>query len=170
MPPHREWMSELDGFRFWFNTSDRGMGVAMAMGRYEPASVRFIKQALRPGMTCIDAGAQTGFFTCLMASAVGETGMVYAFEPMPSSYHLLLKNIQENGLGPRVRAYQLACSNGATESRLLRSADLRCGNGRWLPARLDDRRQGGRIVHDAVNLIRSMSRGMNRPHSRACVA
>ena len=39
MPPHHVWMSELDGFRFWFNTSDREMGVAMAMGRYEPASV-----------------------------------------------------------------------------------------------------------------------------------
>ena len=49
MPPHREWMSELDGFRFWFNTSDREMGVVMAIGQYEPTSVRFIKQALRRG-------------------------------------------------------------------------------------------------------------------------
>ena len=68
-PPHRLWMSELDDFRFWFNTSDREMGVVMAMGQYEPSSVRFIRQALRPGMKCIDAGAQTGFYTCLMAVA-----------------------------------------------------------------------------------------------------
>ena len=115
MPPHHVWMSEIDGFRFWFNTSDREMGVAMAMGRYEPASVGFIKQALRPGMTCIDAGSQTGFYSCVMASAVGETGTVYAFEPMPASYELLLKNIHENRFGARVRPYQLACSNCATQ-------------------------------------------------------
>lgn len=114
-PPDRLWMTELGEFRFWFNTSDREMGVVMAIGQYESSSVRFVQQALRAGMTCIDAGAQTGFFTCLMASAVGETGRVYAFEPMPESYELLLKNIQENGFGARVRAYQRACSNAATE-------------------------------------------------------
>jgi FkbM family methyltransferase len=114
-PPHRTWMTELDGFRFWFNTSDREMGVVMALGQYESNSVRFIKRACRAGMTCIDAGAQTGFFTCVMAAAVGATGTVHAFEPMPQSYELLLKNVQENGFGSRVRAYQRACSSAAKE-------------------------------------------------------
>ena len=114
-PPHQVWMTALEGFRFWFNTSDRDMGVVMAAGQYEPESVRVIRRILRPGMTCIDAGAQTGFYTCLMASAVGETGMVHAFEPMPASYELLVKNVQENRFEGRVRTYQLACSDTATE-------------------------------------------------------
>ena len=114
-PPHRLWMTALEGFRFWFNTSDRDMGVVMAMGQYEAESVRFIRKVLRPGMTCIDAGAQTGFYTCLMASVVGEGGMVHAFEPMPASYELLVKNVQENRFETRVHTYQLACSNAATE-------------------------------------------------------
>jgi FkbM family methyltransferase len=114
-PPHRQWMTALEGFRFWFNTSDRDMGVVMAMGQYERESVRLIRRILRPGMTCIDAGAQTGFYTCLMASIVGEAGMVHAFEPMPASYGLLVKNVQENRFEARVRTYQLACSNAATE-------------------------------------------------------
>lgn len=154
-PPHRLWMTELDGFRFWFNTSDREMGVAMAIGQYESSSVRFIKQALRAGMTCIDAGAQTGFFTCLMASVVGETGRVYAFEPMPPSYELLLKNIQENGFGPRVRAYQLACSNAATEIEASQVGQMYvAGTVPGSPqvsmtaVRVDE------IVHDAVDLIK----------------
>src|SRR5262245_29768005 len=37
-PPHRLWMTELEGFRFWFDTSDRDMGVVMATGQYEPDS------------------------------------------------------------------------------------------------------------------------------------
>ena len=114
-PPHRRWMAELDGFRFWFNTSDREMGTVMAMGRYEPECVRFVRQTLRPGMRCLDAGAQTGFYTCMMASLVGETGIVHAFEPMPENYELLLKNVGENGFDGRVRTYQLACSNLAAQ-------------------------------------------------------
>jgi FkbM family methyltransferase len=114
-PPHRLWMTALEDFRFWFNTSDRDMGVVMATGQYEPESVRLIRKILRPGMTCIDAGAQTGFYTCLMASVVGEAGMVHAFEPMPASYELLVKNVQENRFEARVRTYRLACSNAATE-------------------------------------------------------
>jgi FkbM family methyltransferase len=112
-PPHRLWMTELEGFRFWFNTSDREMGVVMAIGQYEADCVRFIRKVLRPGMTCIDAGAQTGFYSCLMASVVGDTGTVHAFEPMPASYELLLKNVEENGFGARVSTHQLACSNTA---------------------------------------------------------
>ena len=114
-PPGRLWMTELEGFRFWFNTSDRDMGVVMATGQYEPDSVRVIRNFLRPGMTCIDAGAQTGFYTCLMASAVGGGGMVHAFEPMPASYELLVKNVEENRFGGRVRAHRLACSNDAAD-------------------------------------------------------
>jgi FkbM family methyltransferase len=114
-PPHQTWMAELDGFRFWFSTSDRDMGVVMATAQYEPESVRFIRKILRPGMTCIDAGAQTGFYTCLMASVVGEAGMVHAFEPMPASYALLLKNVEENRFTSRVRTYRTACSNAAAE-------------------------------------------------------
>jgi len=114
-PPHRLWMTALEGFRFWFNTSDRDMGVVMAMGQYEPESVRVIRKILRPGMTCIDAGAQTGFYTCLMASIVGEAGMVHAFEPMPASYELLVKNVRENRFEARVRTHPLACSNAETE-------------------------------------------------------
>ena len=154
-PPHRRWMTELDGFRFWFNTSDREMGVVMAIGQYEASVVRFIRQALRSGMTCIDAGAQTGFFTCLMATVVGETGMVHAFEPMPASYELLQKNIQENGFGPRVRAYQRACSNAATEilashvGNMYVAGTVPGGRAVSMTAvRLDD------VVHEAVDLIK----------------
>ena len=154
-PPHRLWMAELDHFRFWFNTSDREMGAVMAMGRYEPSCVDYVRQALRPGMRCLDAGAQTGFYTCLMASLVGETGTVYAFEPMPESYQLLLKNVAENEFGSRVRPYQLACSNTASPlvaSRVGRmyvaGAVDGCPRVSMAAARVDD------VVKDEVDFIK----------------
>jgi FkbM family methyltransferase len=114
MPPNKLLMGELDGFRFWFNTADREMGAAMAFGLYEPGSVELMKKVVKPGMRCLDIGAQTGFYTCLMASLVGETGSVFAFEPVPSSFSMVEKNIKENRFEKRVKAYQLAASNKST--------------------------------------------------------
>jgi len=111
IPPNRVFMAELQDFRLWFNTTDREMGMVMASGQYEPRSVELLKRIIRPGMKCIDAGAHIGFYTCLLASLVGETGKVYAFEPMPSHFELLLKNIEENQLQEMVKAYNLACSD-----------------------------------------------------------
>jgi tRNA A58 N-methylase Trm61 len=104
-------MAELKDFRLWFNTGDREMGMVMASGQYEPRSVLLLKSIIRPAMKCIDAGAHIEFYTCLIASLVGETGKVYFFEPMPSHFELLIKNIEENHLQQIVKTYNLACSD-----------------------------------------------------------
>jgi FkbM family methyltransferase len=104
-------MTEVEGFRFWFNSSDREMGVLMALGVYEPRTVRLVRQLVKPGMRVIDVGAQTGFYTCLMASRVGHEGYVYALEPMPASFDLLERNVRENDFQERVSLVRAAASN-----------------------------------------------------------
>jgi FkbM family methyltransferase len=111
VPTNRIFMAELQDFRLWFNTTDREMGMIMASEQYEPRSVELLKNLVNPGMKCIDAGAHIGFYTCLMASIVGETGKVYAFEPMPSHYDLLLRNIQENKFELIAKTYNVVCSD-----------------------------------------------------------
>jgi len=114
LPANQLLMAELADFRFWFNTSDREMGVAMAFGLYEPATVQLVKDLLRPGFNCLDIGAQTGFFTCLMAAGVGARGRVHSFEPMPASFDLLRRNVRENRFEARVQCHQVAASDRAT--------------------------------------------------------
>jgi FkbM family methyltransferase len=111
VPPNRLFMAQLENIRLWFNTSDREVGLVLTNGHYEEQSVELIKKIIRPDMVCVDIGAHIGFYTCLMASLVGEGGKVYAFEPMPDHYELLLKNIAENRFHRRVMTYQLACSD-----------------------------------------------------------
>jgi len=48
------------------------------------------------GMTVIDVGAHAGYYTLIAARAVGDKGRVFAFEPEPSNYKLICKNIQLN--------------------------------------------------------------------------
>ncbi|MFH7027167.1 MAG: FkbM family methyltransferase [Heteroscytonema crispum UTEX LB 1556] len=152
LPPNKTLMAEIEGFRFWFNSSDREMGVRMALGWYEPASVEFIKGMIKPGMVCIDAGANTGFYTCLMAA---RGAFVYAFEPMPKNYDLLIKNIAENSYQQNVQTYQMACSDvkksisGSMVSNMYIATDVDTGDKITMEAvAVDD------IVKSPVNLIK----------------
>jgi len=113
LPRGLTWMAEVDGFRFWFQTEDREMGVLMGMGNYEPEVRALMKTIIRPGMRCIDAGASTGYYTCLMGMLVGSAGKIYAFEPMPGNFRMLEKNVEENNLQQVVDAHQLACSSSS---------------------------------------------------------
>ncbi len=56
---------------------------------------RFLGQ---PGQVIIDAGAHVGFYTLWQAASVGPTGQIYAFEPNPTTYAFLEKNVKQNGL------------------------------------------------------------------------
>jgi FkbM family methyltransferase len=47
-------------------------------------------------MTIVDIGANIGYYTLLAAKLVGDKGRVFAFEPEPQNYALLVRNIELN--------------------------------------------------------------------------
>jgi FkbM family methyltransferase len=55
-------------------------------GVWEPHVERCLRELLRPGQVAYDIGANLGYFSAAMAQAVGPTGRVYAFEPVPDTY------------------------------------------------------------------------------------
>lgn len=64
----------------------------------EPFSAWLVSEFLKPGDTCIDIGANVGTYTFLMADRVGSQGRVFAFEPNPDLYHLLLESVKLNNI------------------------------------------------------------------------
>lgn len=78
---------------------------------YEPDVKGLVRQLVKPGMKVIDAGAAIGYFTLLLAKAVGPAGHVWAFEPEPSNYAVLKKNVAANGYEDRVTLVPKALSN-----------------------------------------------------------
>lgn len=60
---------------------------------YEERSIELLKQAIRPGMTFVDVGANIGYFAVMASRMVGPSGKVYAVEPSPKSIALLEKNL-----------------------------------------------------------------------------
>lgn len=66
-------------------------------GVYEPFETSLLERYVRPGDVVLDVGANIGYYTLLLARLVGPNGRVHAFEPEPSNFALLEKNVRENG-------------------------------------------------------------------------
>lgn len=70
--------------------------VSMAIYRYglfEPELTRAFVHYLKPGQTFFDVGSHFGFFSLLAAHLVGPSGRVVAFEPTPSTFEMVSKNL-----------------------------------------------------------------------------
>lgn len=78
---------------------DKIIGLSLrAYGEWAQHEVDFLLSFLGPGMVIVDAGANIGAHTLAFASKVGPTGHVIAFEPEPTTYHMLAGNVVLNEL------------------------------------------------------------------------
>jgi FkbM family methyltransferase len=68
------------------------------LGLYEPIEAYLFTRLLQPGMTVIDGGANVGQYTLLASRAVGPTGAVYSFEPVPATFRRLQAHVADNML------------------------------------------------------------------------
>jgi len=69
----------------------------LELGLYEPDVTQLITERLRAGMTFIDLGAYSGYYTLLASKLVGSTGRVYCFDPDPRIFPILEENLRRNG-------------------------------------------------------------------------
>lgn len=60
--------------------------------------ISLFEKEIHKGDTVIDIGAHIGLYTLVFAKLVGENGQVFAFEPDPTNFKVLQKNVQVNGL------------------------------------------------------------------------
>jgi len=79
-------------------------------GVYEPSLSEFILRHVREGDVCVDAGANVGYFTLLLARCVGPSGKVIAIEAAPETARRLQANVELNGSAEIVDVVQAACA------------------------------------------------------------
>lgn len=101
------------GARFSVDLRDR-IQRQMWCASYEPHVTRCLEAILRPGHTFVDVGAPIGYHSFYAAGVVGATGRVFSFEPDPSAYARLKRNLK---LFPHAHAFQ--CAVWAREAELL---------------------------------------------------
>jgi FkbM family methyltransferase len=95
--------------------------------RFERAELQFILRLLQPGMTFFDIGANIGLFSLAAGKKLwSQPSIIYAFEPCPSTFAILEKNLLKNEL-TKVRAVQVALSDQTGEANLYVNAALKDG-------------------------------------------
>lgn len=81
------------------------------LGTYESEKVKTVLDAIRPGATVFDVGANAGFYTLAFSRRVGERGRVFAFEPFAENVVNLRHHLERNRVQNCV-VVQCALSSG----------------------------------------------------------
>jgi FkbM family methyltransferase len=78
-----------------------------------------IVEFVKPGMRCLDLGANIGYYTLLFAKLVGSDGKVFAVEPDSRNIPILKNNIALNNWHTRVKVMELAVSAKDSHSNFI---------------------------------------------------
>ena len=81
----------------------------MNFGQYEPQETRVMDCLAQDARSILDVGANIGYYAVRFAKKFPQT-KVYAFEPLPTSYAYLQRNVAANGVGERVTCFNYGLS------------------------------------------------------------
>lgn len=81
---------------------------AVFTSNYDQPVAEFLRRQIQPGSEVWNVGANVGVYVLQLASWVGPTGRVVAFEPNPHAREFLRENLRLNNLAERVEVIEAA--------------------------------------------------------------
>lgn len=94
-----------------FQTDDIDSLGLLTSSVFEPNETKLLSALVQKGDTCLDIGANIGYFTSLFANLVGPEGRVLAFEPDRYNFDLLTANLDTHPNGRVVEYFPVALSD-----------------------------------------------------------
>ena len=119
MPDDRILCKVLGKYLAWVDAFDQGLSPHLIFqGYWEMWVTAVMARFVRRGTTVVDIGANVGYYTLLLAEAVGPEGKVIAFEPNPRIAEMLRMSVSLNGFSSTVsvrpEAVSAKCGPGLT--------------------------------------------------------
>jgi len=109
----------IDGNLIYFDANDIVLYELFAPVKiYEEFTVNLLKSKLKKGMNVINVGANVGYLTLASAREVGDSGIVFAFEPFPKTVEFLTKNVKINNFD-NIKIIPKAVSNKTGKTTIL---------------------------------------------------
>jgi len=105
----------IEGKNMFIDTGD-SMSLSVN-GSISSFQKKILQDEINPGDNVVTVGAHIGYFELEMSTLVGNSGKVFAFEPHPDNYKLLVKNMKLNNC-KNVVTEQLAVSNSSGKTHL----------------------------------------------------
>jgi tRNA A58 N-methylase Trm61 len=80
-------------------------------GYWEPESLKAMARYVKEGSRILNAGSHIGLEAIVLGKIAGPTGKLFIFEPMPTTYGMVLRNVYLHKLHNMASVYNLGCSN-----------------------------------------------------------
>jgi FkbM family methyltransferase len=109
---------ERQGLRWRLNPSDFVQTHLYWTDEYEPWDLLHLSRWAKPGSVVFDIGANFGYYSLVLASAMGRSGSIFAFEPASATFSRLTTNISLNQLESVVKPIRCALSDTVGTARL----------------------------------------------------
>lgn len=84
--------------------------------------IHFVRKLMQPGMHVVDIGANYGTYSLTMASLIGPTGQVHAYEPARQPIRMLKQSITTNAL-KNIDLHEVGLSNRSGSANMAISAN-----------------------------------------------
>jgi len=99
---------EIHGYRMLLDDRDPGLSTELLThGTREQEAPILTERIVQPGWTCLEIGANLGFYALIEAKAGAR---VYAIEPVPRCINILRRNVELNGFS-NVSIHETAIGN-----------------------------------------------------------
>jgi FkbM family methyltransferase len=136
----------LGKYLTWVDLRDKALSPhLMLQGYWEMWITSVLARLTKPGTLTLDIGANLGYYTLLLADAVGQNGSVMAFEPNPRLANMLRTSVGINDFGSRVTVREEAV--GQTSGGQLTLAIPRANPQNALILQSEAQKQGFKNVH-----------------------
>ena len=117
-----------NGIAFNISTKKNSMSKSLILQEHtESNETKFLKKIIKPGQTVLDVGANMGWYSIHFSKWVGQSGKIFAFEPVPEIYEELTSNINLN-FCQNIIVFNCALGN-QNESVLFNVSDFEGGSG-----------------------------------------
>lgn len=104
----------LGKYKMYVDTRELGIVPHLCLeGFWESWITVFIARTVQAGWSCLDVGANFGYYTMLMADAVGPDGRIAAIEPNPDLVSFLRKSVSVNGFAAYTDVVDQAASDSS---------------------------------------------------------
>lgn len=114
---------QRDGLRWTLNPSDHMHAGVFWLGAQDYWDIYHIKRFLKPGDIIFDVGANFGYYSIILSSALRKQCTVHAFEPNPPTCDRLLKNIELNDLGDVINVHRIGLSDTEGRGSMIERSD-----------------------------------------------
>lgn len=112
-----------DGLQWVLNPSDHQQSGLFWLGAQDYWDIYHIKKLLKPGDIIFDVGANFGYYSIILSSALHKQCSVHAFEPNPPTSVRLLRNIELNNLADVITIHRIGLSDAEGTGRMIERPD-----------------------------------------------